>query len=169
MTWLRELLDRANAENMCVSYRCTTCGAAEFRDALWSGARYDFPRDITARGWTDGTLKALAAALANHEPLISSDHEPVRFMIMHLYGMVGEQAFTDEYAPGFSGSPANGVLQNMRRHHAARLESRKEHDRRNSEEGIAEARARRKAAGEQRATEHRARKAVRDANRPNHQ
>ncbi|MEQ1899884.1 MAG: hypothetical protein ABL866_04035 [Devosia sp.] len=151
---------------MCVRYGCTICGATAFEQALRAGALQDVPRDITARGWTSATLQALARALAALETVHPSNQESVRSITMLLHRMHGETAFTDEYAPGFSTSPAHEVLESMRQHHTKRLARGAEHDHRNSPEGIAEARARRKAAAEQRAAQHHARKAARDAARP---
>jgi hypothetical protein len=159
MSWLKTLLDRAVVENMCVRYGCTTCGAHHFSGALLSGAKRSYPQDITARGWTRCTLKALAAALTELRHIEPSDEEAVRLVIQHLHKMVGDEAFNDEYAPGFSASPAAQLFASMRAHYAADQARRSAHDHRNSSQGIADALQRRKAAGEQRAAEHRARAA----------
>jgi hypothetical protein len=110
-------------------------------------------------------LQALARALAALDRVDPSDEQAVRSVIMHLYRMCGDRAFTDEFAPGFSKSPARKVLEAMREHHAVQVARRAVHDYRNSPDGIAEARARRKAASEERNAKHRARKAARDAAR----
>lgn len=163
MSWLRELLDRAIAENMCVRYKCTTCGSTAFQHALLAGALTDCPQHAKAPGWTLAALKALACALAELDSLHPSDQQAVKFVIMHLHNGLGASAFTEEFAPGFNQSPAYKVFEAMQVHEAERAARRAEHDRRNNAEGIAAARARRKAAGEQRDADHRARKAARDA------
>jgi hypothetical protein len=165
MSWLQTIPDRAVTENMCVSPRCTTCGASIFRAELLSGAKRAQPRDMTARGWTVGTLKALAAGLAELPHDSPRDEEALRLIILHLHRMVGDRAFTEEFAPGFGASPAAKVLATMKSHKAANEARRSAHAHRNCPDGIAEARERRKAAGERRAAEHRARKEARDAER----
>ena len=161
MSWLRDLINRADAEQMCVRYRCTTCGSTGFRDSLLASAHASAGSAST--DWTLAALKSLACALAGLEGFGPADRDAVRFILLLLHAKLGDGASTDAFAPGFAASPANRELEAMRCHHAERLAHRAEHDYRNSAEGIASARARRRAEGEQRAAEHRARKAIRDA------
>lgn len=163
MSWLRDLINQAEAEHMCVRYHCTTCGATAFRDALLNSAHAS--AGSASMDWTPAALKSLACALGGLEDFGPADRDAVRFILLLLHAKLGDGAFTDAFAPGFTASPANRELEAMRRHHAEQLARRAAHDYRNSAEGIAAARARRRAEGEQRAAEHRARKAIRDAAR----
>ena len=119
MSWLQELLDEAATSELCVAWRCTTCGSEEFHRRLLRAVRAASHVDQTARGWTHGTLQYLARALTKLPAIAQRDERAVRSIIMHLHKFKGEAAFDDDFAPGFQGSPAGAILHSMRKDFAA--------------------------------------------------
>jgi hypothetical protein len=139
MWWLQGFLDEAAAEGLCVARHCPTCGSGAFSERLLRAVRSASGIDRTARGWTSGTLRYLAEALARLPAISRRDEPAVRSIIMRLYDFFGDAAFEDDFAPDFDAGPAGDFLRSMREHFAVR-ETAKHHHRERSDPKAAEAR-----------------------------
>jgi hypothetical protein len=147
MCWLQGFLDETAAERLCVARHCPTCGSGVFSERLLRAVRLASGIDWTARGWTSGTLRYLAEALARLPAISRRDELAVRSIIMRLYDFFGDAAFEDDFAPYFDAGPAGDVLRSMREHFAAR-EAAKHHHRERSDPKAAEARREEKRAAD---------------------
>ncbi len=99
MWWLQGFLDETAAERLCVARHCPTCGSGAFSERLLRAVRLASGIDRTARGWTSGTLRYLAEALARLPTISRRDEPAVRSIIMRLYDFFGDAAFEDDFAP----------------------------------------------------------------------
>ena len=147
MNWLQEFFDEAAAEGLCVARNCTTCGGRVFRMKLLQAAQSVSGIDRTARGWTNGTLRYLAGALARMTAISRRDEPAVQMIIMRLYNFNGDAAFEDDFAPGFNASPASETLRSMREHFAAVQTARQDYLERNDRKAIDARRAEKRIAG----------------------
>ena len=147
MTWLQEFLDDAAAEGLCVARNCATCGSQAFSLKLLCAVRSASGIDRTARGWTSGTLRYLAEALARLPAISRRDEPAVRTIIMRLYDFNGDAAFEDDFAPGFHAGPAGKILRSMLEHFAARQTAKQDHRERNDPKSVNARRAEKRAAG----------------------
>jgi hypothetical protein len=147
MNWLQVFLDEAAAQRLCVVYGCTTCGSQEFIRKLLRAVRAASGLDLTARGWTDRTLRFLADGLAKLPAISQQDKPAVRTIIMHLYKFDGDGAFEDNFAPGFQAGPAGEILRSMRKHFAARQAAKQAHLERNDPKAIEARRMQKRADG----------------------
>lgn len=156
MWWLQEFLDETAAEGLCVVRHCTTCGSRAFSVRLLRAVRSASGIDRTARGWTSGTLRYLASALARLPAISQRDEPAVRSIIMRLYDFLGDAAFEDDFAPGFHVGPAGEILRSMRKHFAARQTAKKDHRERNDPKAFEARRAEKRTAGMLRQVQRRA-------------
>lgn len=145
--WLQEFLDEAAAEGLCVARKCTTCGSPEFSLKLLRAVRSASGIDRTARGWTSGTLRYLARALAKLPAISRRDEPAVRSIAMRLYDFNGDAAFGEEFAPGFHAGPAAQILRSMRENSAAGQTARQIHHECNDPKAVEARRAEKRAAG----------------------
>ena len=147
MIWLQEFLNEAAEEGLCVARNCTTCGSRVFSLKLLQVVQSVSGIDRTARGWTIGTLRYLAGALARLPAISRRDEPAVQMIIMRLYNFNGDAAFEDDFAPGFNASPAGETLRSMREHFAAVQTARQHYLERNDRKAIDARRAEKRTAG----------------------
>ena len=145
--WLQKFLDEAAAEGLCVTRKCTTCGSRAFSLRLLRAVRSDSGIDLTARGWTSGTLRYLAGALAQLYAISRRDEPAIRTIIMRLYDFNGDAAFEDDFAHGFHAGPAGEILRSMREHFAARQTEKQEYLDYNNRKAVEARRAEKRIAG----------------------
>ncbi|MEY4242393.1 MAG: hypothetical protein RJA14_2089 [Pseudomonadota bacterium] len=156
MWWLQGFLDEAAAEGLCVARHCPTCGSGAFSERLLRAVRSASGIDRTARGWTSGTLRHLAEALARLPAISRRDEPALRTIIMRLYDFNGDAAFEDDFAPGFHAGPAGEILRSMREHFAARQTAKQDHRERNDPKAVEARRAEKRTVGMLRQTQRRA-------------
>ena len=147
MNWLQQVLDDAAATRICVARNCATCGSREFDLKLLRAVRSACGIDRTARGWTSGTLRYLAGALARLPAISRQDEPAVRTIILRLYDFNGDAAFEDDFAPGFHVGPAGEILRSMREHFAARQTAKREYLDYNDRKAVEARRAEKRTAG----------------------
>lgn len=118
VSWLKDVLDSAAADNLCVSLNCTTCGSDAFELLLKRAAEQaGLGRNASFGGVPD--FVGIAAALADLPYVDSRDEPAIRLIIWRMYRSLGEQAFAREIAPILHSSEAGSVLRSMERHHEA--------------------------------------------------
>ena len=147
MIWLQEFFDEAAAEGLCIARKCTTCGSRVFRLKLLQAVQSVSGIDRTARGWTSGTLRYLAGAMARLPAISRRDEPAVRTIIMRLYDFNGDAAFEDDFAPGFHAGPAGEILRSMLKHFAARQTEKQEYLNYNNRKAVEARRAEKRTAG----------------------
>ena len=131
--WMDELLRDVIASELCVKWRCTTCGTREFRERL-------------VRGVTLGALdavsgKRLLTALRAASPPIagvgdsSRADEAIRFALMLIWTEVPE--IRDTLDSELDQSWAGSILGRMRLHDQKRRAARESQAKRASENALA--------------------------------
>jgi hypothetical protein len=118
VSWLRDVLDSAAADNLCVSLNCTTCGSDAFELLLTcAGEQAGLRRNASFGGMPD--FVGIATALADLPYVDPRDEPAIRLIIWRMYRSLGEQAFARDVAPILYSSEAGRVLRSMEHHHEA--------------------------------------------------
>jgi hypothetical protein len=118
VSWLKDVLDSAAADNLCVRLNCTTCGSDAFELLLKRAAEQAGHGINAAFGGMPDSV-GIAAALADLPNVDPRDEPAIRLIIWRLYRSLGEQAFARDVAPILHSSEAGRVLRSMERHHQA--------------------------------------------------
>jgi hypothetical protein len=118
VSWLKDVLESAAADNLCVSLNCTTCGSDTFELLLKRAAEQADPgSNASFAGVPD--FVGIASALADLPYVEQRDEPAIRLIIWRMYRTLGEQAFARDVAPIVYPSEAGRVLRSMERHHEA--------------------------------------------------
>jgi hypothetical protein len=126
--WLARLITCAVAQNACMRWRCTTCGARPFRLALRASAQVSSPGCFA-----DGLVEELRQ-LPAHLP-----EAAVRFIILEIQAAATASEMAS-LVETLSGTPAGAVLESMMRHGEAMRAKRQEHQARNDPVMVAQRR-----------------------------
>lgn len=150
--WLQRFIERAMEEKMCVQIHCTTCGARDFRQGLWSVIGGKSKGDL---GPMFGNAKALAelmVGLKKKDGYTYEHEKAVRLMLFEIWPYLGNEDRESELEPTLRGTWAGEVLARMKAHSSARREAQRVHAERE-----ANAPRRREEKKRQRAEQHAAR------------
>ena len=140
VSWLKDVLDSAAADNLCVRLNCTTCGSDAFELLLKRAAEQaGLGRNASFGGVPD--FVGIAAALADLPYVDSRDEPAIRLIIWRMYRTLGEQAFARDVASILYPSEAGRVLRSMERHHEAAQKRRGLHQSPSNSEAVAPRRA----------------------------
>jgi len=140
MSWLKDVLDSAAADNLCVRLNCTTCGSDAFELLLTRAAEQaGLGRNASFGGVPD--FVGIATALADLPFVDPRDEAAIRLIIWRMYRMLGEQAFARDVAPILHPSEAGAILRSMERHHEAAQRRRRLHPSPRNSEAVAPRRA----------------------------
>ena len=140
VSWLKDVLDSAEADNLCVSLNCTTCGSDAFELLLTrAGEQAGLGRNGSFGGMPD--FVGIATALADLPFVEQRDEPTIRLIIWRMYRSLGEQAFAYDVAPILYPSEAGRVLRSMERHYEAAQRRRGLHQSHSSSEAVAPRRA----------------------------
>ena len=154
-SWLQEFIERAVEKKVCVQIHCTTCGASEFREALWKGVGSTTTGTF---GPMFGNARVLAQLLVGLEKKRGYTHEheqAVGLMLFEIWPFLGKEDGESELAGVLRGTWAGEVLAGMKAHWIARRKARRAH-----EEGEASAPKRREEKKRLKAEQHAARLAA---------
>lgn len=133
MSWLKDVLDSAAADNLCVSLNCTTCGSDAFELLLKRAAEQaGLGSNASFGGMLD--FVGVATALADLPCVDPRDEPAIQLIIWRMYRSLGEQAFARDVAPILYPSEAGRVLMSMERHYEAAQRRRGMHHSRSTAE-----------------------------------
>jgi len=140
VSWLKDVLDSAAADNLCVNLNCTTCGSGAFELLLMRAAEQaGLGGNASFGGMPD--FVGIATALADLPYVDPRDEPAIRLIIWRMYRTLGEQAFARDVAPILYPSEAGRVLRSMERHYEAAQRRRGLHHSHSNSEAVAPRRA----------------------------
>jgi hypothetical protein len=140
VSWLKDVLDSAAADNLCVRLNCTTCGSDAFELLLKRAAEQAGPGSNASFGGMPDFV-GIATALADLPYVDTRDEPAIRLIIWRMYHTLGEQAFARDVAPILYPSEAEAVLRSMERHHEAAQRRRGLHQSSGNSQAVAPRRA----------------------------
>jgi hypothetical protein len=125
--WLQRFIERAVEENMCVQIHCTTCGAREFRQALWTAIGGATKSDTGPMFGNARALAELMVGLEKKEGYTYHHENVVRLMLFEIWPFLGKEDGEGELDSIMCASWAGQVLARMKAHWTARREAQRAH------------------------------------------
>jgi len=139
--WLERYIEEAVANKLCTSISCTTCGAMDFRKGLLRALSHP-PAHRTSSRMDAIQARAIASALAGvHVPRETQRYEEaIRLILFDIWSTLGEANADAELSRALDGTWAGSILEDMKTHHQAEEERRREYGRKNDPAFIEKAR-----------------------------
>ena len=124
---LEDFIEHAIDKKMCVQIHCTTCGAREFRQGLWTAIGGKSKGDLGPMFGNAAALAALMVGLRKKDGYAYEHENAVRLMLFEIWPFLGKEDGESELESILCGTWSGDVLVRMKAHWAARREAQRAH------------------------------------------
>lgn len=125
---LQGFIEEAIVRKLCVQIHCTTCGAHEFREALWKRVSGTSTGNFGPMLGNARALAQLMACLQRKSGYTYEYERAVRLMLFEIWPFLGKEDGESELERILRRTWAGQVLADMKAHWVARREAQRVHE-----------------------------------------